>query len=299
MNCRLYIIVLACALVAACTPADTFRLSGEFTGLRQVDLYIYATGGSMDHVDTIRVVDGYFEWETHMTEPTALQVVFPNMSELTVLAEPGTKVKMHGDGSQLKLTRIEGTPDNDELTKFRLTHANDAQSDLVRALEEYVRDHADTRVGLHLQRQLMRINADVAGITTGRKLPAIDFPDDHLSPYDSTALPRHPMLLIFWAGWSGGSHEMNVLWRKHMREHASDSLPTPVSISLDTDHNLYRMYCRQDSITWSTRCYRLIWDTPQAYALAIRQLPYAVLTDSAGIVLAHGSNWQKDIEPKL
>lgn len=283
-------------------------------GMRQVDLYIYSTDGGLNHLDTLHVIDGYFEWKTPLSEPATFYVIYPNMSEQVILASPGDRISMKGNGTQLKLTRVEGSEDNEELTKFRLTHVNDAEADLKDALTRYVKEHPDTRAGKQLQRQLTMLNAKVAGVKKGVRLPALDFPDDHVSPFDSTCLPKHPMLIVFWAGWNGGSHEMNARMRSYMRENkyissSKDSLSvakryakcpfTPVSISLDVEKRVYDMYCHQDSIDWHTRCYFRVWDTPQAYSLFIRQLPYAVLTDSAGKVVAHGTDWQSDLLPHL
>ena len=301
-------------LFLSCTDSNKFRLEGEFLGMRQVDLYIYSTDGGLDHLDTLHVIDGYFEWETPLSEPATFYVVYPNMSEQLILASPGDKISLAGNGSQLKLTRVEGSDDNEELTKFRLTHANDADAELKAALQNYVKENPNTRVGQVLQRQLNTLKAKVAGVDKGVRLPSLTFPDDNVSPFDSTCLPKHPMLLVFWAGWSGGSHEMNASLRSFMREngyisHHKDSVSiatryakcpfSPVSISLDVDNRVYDMYRNMDSIDWNTRCYFRVWDTPQVYTLSIRQLPYAILTDSVGKVVAYGSDWQQDLLPHL
>ncbi|MBO4905704.1 MAG: DUF4369 domain-containing protein [Bacteroidaceae bacterium] len=260
-------------------------------------MYIYSTDGVLANIDTLHIIDGYFEWETPLSEDATFYLVFPNMSELPVLASPGDRLKVTGNGSQLKSTRIEGSDVNKELTDFRLTHLNDALPDLRKALRAYIKANPNSRVSHQLQRQLTLLNATNSGVVTGRKLPQLDFPDDGISPYDSINSPQHPMLLVFWSGWASGGHDINAKVRRYLRD--SVNTVTPVSISLDVEKNLYHYQCRQDTIDWTTRCYRRAWDTPQVIALSIRQLPYVILTDSTGTVVAHGSDWQADILPHL
>ena len=52
-------------------------------------------------------------------------------------------------------------------------------------------------------------------------------------------------------------------------------------------------------MTWTSRCYRLSWDTPVVKQLGISEIPFFVLTDTLQKVVALGRDWEKDIAPHI
>lgn len=313
-------------LFTACTDSRTLRLRGSFDNLRQTDLYIYSPDGGMTRVDTIHVQDGQFSWQTELTEEATFCLVFPNMSEQTILAEPGDRLRLRGDGNQLRSITIKGSRLNEELTDFRLDHLADTPDSLNRAMRAYISAHPDSRISTVLQRQLTRMSHRSSRLRVGQKLPTIILPPDSvktdaftekgidLKTGKSTALrvddrntedtifirPRQkdarPVLLIFWATWDRASTDDFKAIRTAMRQHPK---LRPISISLDHQRNSYLYTLRSDSINFDRRCYFRIWDTPVVSQLAITAIPYYILADSARTVRALGSDWKRDIQPAI
>ena len=111
------IILLTSSLLASCGPdGNQFEMSGKFKGFSQGELYLYATDGPSQKLDTIAVVNGTFEFTTTLDNPRTYIIVFPNFSELPVIGEPGEEVTIEGDVSHLKEVEVEGTEANEALT---------------------------------------------------------------------------------------------------------------------------------------------------------------------------------------
>ena len=105
-----------------------------------------------------------------------------------------------------------------------------------------------------------------------------------------------PVLLIFWATWRRSTLDDFPDIRKALRTHTK---LRPISISLDHQRSGYLYTVKADSINFDRRCYFRVWDTPVVQQLAISELPYYILADSARTVLAVGTNWKRDIAPKV
>lgn len=313
-------------LLLSCTDPHSVRISGSFDNLRQTDIYIYSPDGGLDHVDTIHVIDGQFDWQVPLAEEATFNLVFPNMSEQVVLASPGDRLRLKGDGGQLRSMTIKGSEDNEELTRFRLSHLADKPDSLSSAMRSYIREHQGSRVAQVLQRQLTRMQGHSSRLRVGSKLPTIVLPPDSVEVDAFTEMnldlktgkhvrgkttdrntedtifirPKQkdacPVLLIFWATWQRNSLDDFRAMRKALHEHKNVQ---PVSISLDYQRSGYYYSVKADSIDFDRRCYFRIWDTPVVQQLAITELPYYILADSARTVLALGTDWKRDIVPAM
>ena len=87
-------------------------MKGSIKNVNQVDLYVYAEGTPNPQVDTIRVRGGEFTYSRSLSQPEILTLLFPNFSELQVVAEPGTNLELVADASNLSGTIIKGTKEN-------------------------------------------------------------------------------------------------------------------------------------------------------------------------------------------
>ena len=317
---------LLCLLLLACSDPNTVRIRGSFDNLRQTDLYIYSPDGGMNHVDTIHVIDGQFDWQTALTEEATFNLIFPNMSEQVILASPGDRLRLRGDGGQLRALTIKGSDDNEELTRFRLAHLTDKTDSLASALRTYISEHQGSRVSIVLQRQLTRLQGHASRLRVGNKLPAIVLPPDSIETEAFTEMnidlrtgkkvrgkttdrnttdtlfirskqkDARPVLLIFWATWRRSTMDDFPAIRKALRTHKKLQ---PVSISLDHQRSGYLYSIKADTIDFDRRCYFRVWDTPVVQQLAITEIPYYILADSARTVLAVGTDWKRDIAPTV
>ena len=313
MICRTAAIA-AVLLMAACTDKGTLRIKGTIRNIQQADFFIYSPDGGISRLDTIHVIDGKFDWQTPLTEEATFIIVYPNFSEQVIFAQPGDVLKVSGDAGQLRQIAVEDSQDNEELTKFRLQNIDATPQQRTEAMQRYVKENPDTRVGIYLQRQLTLQNATFSTLRRGETLPAIQLPPDGLTDdtdtifiqtknrKEPTSIRQRPLLLLFWATWSGNSHSVNREARQLLTQ--TKDLPLgkrfqAINISLDVDLRTYHTFLRRDTMDWPTRCYRQAWNTQVTKQLGITNLPYIVLTDSARIIKALGSDWEKDIKPEI
>ena len=82
------------------------RMEGFIKNVKQVDLYVYAEGSVNPHIDTIRVRGGNFTYERKMGRPEILTLLFPNFTEMHLVAEPGKELELVADASNLSATVI-------------------------------------------------------------------------------------------------------------------------------------------------------------------------------------------------
>lgn len=290
--------------LAACTKKNTFYLSGTFTNLRQAELCVYSTDGEFRDIDTINIIENSFKWEKTIPHECTFYIVFPNLSEYAVFAKPGKRVKIKGDGNNLRALEITGTTANDTLTNFRLRHLTTPVKQQIQAMKAFVANNEDGVVTSYFRRQINILQGRSSRVETGKKLPKFTLLPDAFST-DTLKLPstdkKQRTLLVFWASWKHDS-KSSLLAISHAykrTQKAKYGRLRPISISLDADTATYRYSCRVDSIEYPTRCTGEIWSTPIVGHYAIREIPYYILTDSLGIVRAQGSNFDRDIQPHL
>lgn len=104
------------------------------------------------------------------------------------------------------------------------------------------------------------------------------------------------LLFVFWASWRTGSQIGIYQARKLRRESGHKVLP--ISYSLDVDASELEHIENRDSIYYPSYCDTKGWNSTLVRQWGIKELPYYVLVDSTGHVMAEGSDWTKDIEPK-
>ncbi|MBP5770331.1 MAG: DUF4369 domain-containing protein [Bacteroidaceae bacterium] len=311
---RFFLLLLPFFFIA-CSNKKTFRLRGTFENLQQADVFIYSPDGGIDRVDTLHIIEGEFDWKTPLANEAIFYIIFPNFSEQVIFARPGDVVKIEGNGNQLRSLTIQGNPENDELTEFRLSHLEDHPDSLKKAMQAFIKEKPATRVASYMQRQITLSRAVLSRLKVGQKLPDIVLPPDSLGgpePDDDYKLPSSdnkdtlfinskqknpkPVLLIFWASWKRNSVDDFPQIRNILRNNKQIQ---PVSISLDYDLSPYYYNLRRDSIHFDRRCYKQVWQTPIVQQLSIRDLPYYILVDKQRHVLALGTNWKKNIEPAI
>ena len=114
------------ALLSCGLPKDRVRIEGKFNHISQAEFYVYSEDGAIDGMDTVRIEDGEFTYERQLADTAILTLLYPNFSEMYVVAAPGATIKMEGDAGRLGEMAISGTPDNEALTNFRLQQLHEA-----------------------------------------------------------------------------------------------------------------------------------------------------------------------------
>ena len=115
---RISIFLFILCLLSCGEKGNHFHLEGRFKNINQGELYLCDL--DQGRKDTILLNGGQFSYDAEFTDTTILTLIFPNYSELPIIAEPGSRVDIEGDVSHLKATEISGTDNNELLTGFRL-----------------------------------------------------------------------------------------------------------------------------------------------------------------------------------
>ncbi|HBC28770.1 MAG TPA: hypothetical protein DC006_03700 [Prevotellaceae bacterium] len=107
------------------------------------------------------------------------------------------------------------------------------------------------------------------------------------------------LLMVFWAGWKSGSQSALYRSRRLRREmQGKGRTLNIVSYSLDTDAAYLRDLERRDSVDFPSYCDYKAFSGDLVSWWNIRNLPYFVLVDTTHHIMASGSDWTRDIEPK-
>ena len=107
-------------LILSCTghPGEV-RLKGEFEHLEQGEFLIYSSDEELDRLDTLRLLDGKFSYTLPALQTATLHILYPNLSELVVFANPGADILIKGDALNLSEVEVTGSEDNECYTSFR------------------------------------------------------------------------------------------------------------------------------------------------------------------------------------
>ena len=145
-------------LLFSCSGDPTlFKLEGHFKNLNEGEFYIYDINDGWK--DTIAVQGGDFKYQRAMTDATTLVLMFPNYSELPILAWGGGRVSIEGDVSHLRETEVTGNEENDELTEFRKI-VNDLSPEKAAAeARKFIKAHPHSPACQYLLRRFFLLSA--------------------------------------------------------------------------------------------------------------------------------------------
>ncbi len=267
-------------LLSACgTPADRVRLKGHIKGVKQAECYVYAEGEPLSGFDTLKIDDGKFDTSLPATQTRLLHILFPNFSEISVVAEPGKTVEVEGDADHLRSCYAGGSEENELLSNFRREVADKSERETCLAAEKFIRDHIgtmaavavfhtyfarnekpDLRTTQALMDELGKAqpqNATLAEITqtlqrrlksaVGARLPRFGGTTLSGDSFSSQKLSGQPLCIVVWAAWSNESYRMIVAARKAAKK-MSGRIQF-VHVSLDLDAAKARERVRRDSIS--------------------------------------------------
>lgn len=297
-----------------------FKLEGHFKNMNQGELYLYDINNG--EKDTIRVMDGRFAYQKNMTDTTTLILLFPNYSELPIMARGGASVEIEGDVSHLKETEIKGTDENEEMTAFRLKANSMVPPEVKKEAARFIRQNPSSaachyllrryfiltqepdyeeayklctailkaqpsnRIFVRLRHQLedlKALNAD--------KLPnftAVSTKGDSI--ISCNYLNNHVNIIHVWANWNHDSQNAIAMLHRLQKDH-HDSISV-MTISMDATPAEGRYTLERDSISWPNICDGLMWQSPLVSTLSINSIPANIVTDKEGKIV--GRNLKKD-----
>ena len=309
-------ILLTLVVVSCGTGSGHFRIKGRLRSFNQGEFYVYSPDRGLVGMDTIKVADGRFSYETTLGDEATFIIVFPNYSELPVFGKSGTTAEISGDASHLKEVEIHGEKNNEDMTAFRLSVANMTPPQAKKAAEEYISKNPKSIVSLYLIRKYLintkepdyekaytltkaMVDADknnarasmllsqlkeLRHVKKGGRLPSFSATDIEGKAVSGAKLKGKLNVIISWAGWNYESLSIQRELRKQKKTYG-DKLQV-VGICLDADTTHCKRTVKIDSLQWQTICDQKLWESPTVRQLAITTVPGNIVADSNGKIIA-------------
>ena len=321
-------ILLTLIVVSCGAPSGHFRIEGRLRNFNQGEFYVYSPDGGKAGIDTIKVSEGRFAYETRLEEPATFIIVFPNYSEQPVFGESGATATISGDASHLKELEVKGTKTNEQMTEWRLMAGRLMPPEVKREAEDFIKKNPTSPISIYLLRKYFidntqpdfkkasllanimakadrnNIQIDLLSkkllkqkdIEVGNKLPKFSAVDINGKTESNSDLKGKLNIVTTWASWSYESQNVQRMLNRNKKEYGSRL--GIVSICLDANIKECRRRVTNDSIKWSTVCNGNMWDTPLLKSLAIDNVPGNILCDADQKIIARNLKADK-LEEKI
>lgn len=306
-------IILFLCLLSCSEKGNHFHLEGKFKNINQGELYLCDL--DQGRKDTILLNSGQFTFDTDLADTTILTLIFPNYSELPIIAEPGSRVTIEGDVSHLKETEITGSDNNELMTGFRLQTKEMMPPAVKEKAEAFILEHPESPASLYLLRRffILSVDADYAKAfelcermhkarpscipllqlyqrlssvkqhgATG-KLPHFTATDTNGNTVTDSVLCKQANVIVVWSSWSYDSQNTMQKLNQWRKEH-HDSISI-VSICMDASPYEGKKTIERDSIKWPNICDGMMWESPLIPTLGITFIPDNIVIDKKGNIV--------------
>ena len=306
--------LLVLTLVGCGRHANLFRLEGEFRNMNQADFYVYDM--SKGTKDTIHVQRGRFVYEALQEDTATLMLIFPNFSSLPIFASSGITVKMKGDASHLKETKLSGSKENEEMTAFRLKANQLTPPDVQHIAKTYIAEEPTSPVSLFLLRryfveavsnnyrdaynlcnvmlaanpnniEVLKLRDEVKILlkkTEQKRLPRFYVLDTKGKVISHDDLKRDVNVICLWSSWNYDSRSQLTALKRLQKEYPKRLMA--LGVSIDAARHESREWLRRDSIDFPIVIDGKMWQTPLAKALGMTDVPSNVVVDKKGKVIS-------------
>lgn len=338
MKAKLFYIASILTLLCCSSHPGQVRIQGSFAHLEQGEFYIYSTDGGMQGIDTLSITEGKFLYSLPIDRESILYLLYPNYSQLPIFVNSGEDIHIKGDVRSLNEVEVKGSSSNELFTQFRKEMKDKSSRQIRKMAKEYIQKTPTEALSKYLFKEyflkadsviheeakelydsLCRANPEdltlsrMAGevrscgiLRIGRQLPHFEIAcrteedtTENKPVLTNKDFEGKHLLIAFWAGWKSGTQYTLTRARRLQREMKEDL--HIISYSLDTDKRIVENVEKRDSLfhnNASSVCDFYCWDSPLVRQWGIDELPYIIITDSKGTIIASGSNWTLDIEPK-
>jgi peroxiredoxin len=129
-----------------------------------------------------------------------------------------------------------------------------------------------------------------AKIAVGQAAPEIALPDPTGKVRKLSDLKGKVVLIDFWASWCGPCRRENPNVVKAYNTYKKDGFEV-MSVSLDKDGNAWKQAIQQDGLVWTNHVSDLLfWNSKAAADYGVHSIPFPVLVDKKGNVVAMGNS---------
>lgn len=323
----LYVIVLGMAcLLGGCGHSDTFEVSGVVEGNASINLRIVYTNGGSPTVAVTAATDGKFAFSGNSDKP-ALVEIYDNDYRLM-----GRFMAVNGEDIELVLPRSNPysiAVKGNELSQRWVAYLNEKEpifnsKDVEarnRAVADYVTAHPDDEVStLLIMTEFVTsgdraVQADslMALISEAARMPAITSGYATLLQRVSSATSHKPIKhipylapkntpkilypedkdLSFIAFTDNAARDSVLKVIRRVAERQRGRRLGVYDLSVDPDTLVWSRTIRRDSADWVQGWVAGSVSGPALYELGIPEIPYFIITDSAGVSLWRGSEASK------
>lgn len=305
-------VVLSFVMYSCGTPQGKLCIEGEYKGINQADFLILSTDGGIDHVDTLHLRNGEFEYLCDLSYDATFSIVYPNNTNLIIWAHSGDDISIDGDAQELWKVKVKGNKENELYTEFRQQCEENDLVSLRNTAARIIRQHPENAVSVHLLTQYFLMSDDVpadsinrlydvlsqaqpespkvaalAGIIRhstalrkGAPMPSFDVVTADSTHHSLASYKGSPFILYFWAGWQGNAY---VLHRElaTIKEQSNDSVKV-LGYSLDVDSLSLRINGPSSQTGIPTYCDYKGFNSPLVGKLGITSLPRIILVGGDG-----------------
>ena len=309
--------MLLLLLLASCgAESGRFHIEGSLTNMNQAEFYIYNTDGGALHLDTIKVADGRFIYETDLEHQGTFVLLYPNYSEQVIFGESGAVVLMEGDASHLKDMEVTGTEENEQMTAWRHNANRLTPPEVNQSAVDFIKEHPGSIVSSYLLNRYLildetpdyqqaeelaklmmkeqpqngrlanqvKILAGLKNYQVGKKLPDFSATDINGRRVSRETLNAELNVIAIWATWNYDSQSILRKLNKLKRDYGSRL--SLLSICLDPDPKECRKFVERDSMRWSHVCDGQAWESPVVQKLGFSFVPGNLFIDRQGKIVA-------------
>ena len=297
-------------------------MKGKFKNFSQGELYVYSLGGK-GRIDTNRLADGKFDYETALEDTVVLSVIFPNYSEIPVIASPGSSLRMVGDASHLREVAVTGNEDNELLTRFRLDIAEQTPPEAMKAAAAFIKENPASPACMYVLNRffLTRADADfkqanelvslmakavpanlryqelqrqvgtLKSTSLNERIPSFTATTINGRHISNTTLQGDLNIIFTWASWNYESQSIQRRLYDLVKDYGNRL--TLLSLCLDGNPADCKQTLSRDSVSFPVVCDGQMWQSPLVVNFGIYAVPYIMLTDRHGRILSRGITYEE------
>lgn len=320
-------------IITSCgVSSGKFRIEGRLRNINQGEFYVYSPDGGLVGIDTIRVADGRFSYETSLADEATYMIVFPNSSEQAVFGKSGAIAKISGDVTHLKEIEIEGTDENEQLTELRRHLINQTPPEQKKSVIQFINDNPGSIVTVHLidkyllqaekpnykeaydlvdsmlkkvpgniRLQALRKQLEtVRNMADFKRLPDFSATDIYGKPVNAFTLKSELNVVLFWASWMSENYSLISQMQTMKKEYGSRL--AVLSICIDAQKDDCKRRADRDSLKWATICDGKMWQSPLLRKFCVVDVPCYMLIDRSGRVIERNlslNDLRQKIEKRL
>lgn len=306
-----YVFLLSLLLVSCGSRSGHFKMEGRLLHMNQGELYVYSPDGAIEGMDTIKIQGGRFTYEIPSQHNATLVIVFPNYSTQPIFTEPGEAVEVKADASHLKEMEVEGTDDNELMTKFRKQVASVSPPEELKYAIQFVKDHPESAVSVYLTEKyliqtegadykkaaelvnlmakeqpkngtLARLKLQLKGLKSanvGTLLPNFSAKDLNGKTITGAELKGKTVIINVWASWSYESMDI----QRTLNGMAQKGQAAVIGICLDATAREARDVIKRDNISFPNICDGQMMESKLIKTLGLNTVPDNIVVKNGKI----------------